>query len=133
MPLLDKILDERASLFDYELTVGDHGRGLLAFGKFSGKAGLIDFLHGLGKLLPQTFSVSLLLLRLMLLSYLSLGYSTPFLSLGASYMFPSLASAKAAVIVVAEEIATLGLPSGICPFVFIFTGSGNGIDVLLKF
>ncbi|KAF9592658.1 hypothetical protein IFM89_016315 [Coptis chinensis] len=36
MPLLDKILDERASLFDYELTVGDHGQRLLAFGKFAG-------------------------------------------------------------------------------------------------
>ncbi|KAH0970942.1 hypothetical protein GBA52_023098 [Prunus armeniaca] len=32
---------------------------------------------------------------------------------------------KAAVISVGEEIATLGLPSGICPLVFVFTGSGN--------
>lgn len=60
------------------------------------------------------------------LGYLSLGYSTPFLSLGASYMYPSLAAAKAAVISVGEEIATLGLPSGICPLIFVFTGSGNG-------
>jgi hypothetical protein len=58
--------------------------------------------------------------------YLSLGYSTPFLSLGQSHMYPSLAAAKAAVIVVAEEIATFGLPSGICPIVFVFTGVGNG-------
>ena len=58
--------------------------------------------------------------------YLSLGYSTPFLSLGASYMYPSLAAAKAAVISVGEEIATKGLPAGICPLVFVFTGSGNG-------
>ncbi|OVA02128.1 Saccharopine dehydrogenase / Homospermidine synthase [Macleaya cordata] len=107
MPLLDKILAERASLFDYELIVGDHGNRLLAFGKFAGRAGLIDFLHGLGK------------------RYLSLGYSTPFLSLGASYMYPSLAAAKAAVISLGEEIATQGLPSGICPLVFVFTGSGN--------
>ncbi|XP_026430068.1 alpha-aminoadipic semialdehyde synthase-like [Papaver somniferum] len=49
MPLLDKILAENASLFDYELIVGDHGKRLLAFGKFAGRAGLIDFLHGLGK------------------------------------------------------------------------------------
>jgi hypothetical protein len=60
------------------------------------------------------------------LGYLSLGYSTPFLSLGASYMYPSLAAAKAAVISVGEEIATLGLPSGICPLIFVFSGSGNG-------
>ncbi|XP_076945258.1 alpha-aminoadipic semialdehyde synthase-like [Bidens hawaiensis] len=107
MPLLDKILAERASLYDYELIVGDEGKRLLAFGKFAGRAGLVDFLSGLGR------------------RYLSLGYSTPFLSLGSSYMYPSLAAAKAAVVSVGEEIATTGLPSSICPLVFVFTGSGN--------
>ncbi|KAL6224334.1 hypothetical protein ACLB2K_003189 [Fragaria x ananassa] len=107
MPLLDKILKERVSLYDYELIVGDHGRRLLAFGKFAGRAGFIDFLRGLGQ------------------RYLSLGYSTPFLSLGAPHMYSSLAAAKAAVISVGEEIATLGLPAGICPLIFVFTGSGN--------
>lgn len=63
--------------------------------------------------------------------YLSLGYSTPFLSLGSSYMYPSLAAAKAAVISVGEEIATQGLPLGICPLVFVFTGSGNGTLILI--
>ncbi|GAV73991.1 AlaDh_PNT_C domain-containing protein/Saccharop_dh domain-containing protein/Saccharop_dh_N domain-containing protein/AlaDh_PNT_N domain-containing protein [Cephalotus follicularis] len=107
MPLLDKILAERVSLYDYELIVGDHGQRLLAFGTFAGRAGMIDFLRGLGQ------------------RYLNLGYSTPFLSLGASYMYPSLAAAKAAIISVGEEIATQGIPSGICPLVFVFTGSGN--------
>ncbi|XP_031256050.1 alpha-aminoadipic semialdehyde synthase isoform X2 [Pistacia vera] len=107
MPLLDKILAEKCSLYDYELIVGDHGRRLLSFGKFAGRAGMTDFLSGLGQ------------------RYLGLGYSTPFLSLGASHMYTSLAAAKSAVISVGEEIATLGLPSGICPLVFIFTGSGN--------
>ncbi|CAI9760967.1 unnamed protein product [Fraxinus pennsylvanica] len=68
----------RASLFDYELIVGDHGRRSLAFGKFAGRAGMIDFLRGLGQ------------------RYLNLGYSTPFLLLGVSYMYSSLAAAKAA-------------------------------------
>ncbi|XP_077240868.1 lysine-ketoglutarate reductase/saccharopine dehydrogenase bifunctional enzyme isoform X2 [Tasmannia lanceolata] len=107
MPLLDKILAERVSLYDYELIVREDGKRLLAFGKYAGRAGLIDFLRGLGK------------------RYLNLGYSTPFLSLGASYMYTSLAAAKAAVIAVGEEIATLGLPAGISPLVFVFTGSGN--------
>ncbi|XP_010687601.2 alpha-aminoadipic semialdehyde synthase isoform X1 [Beta vulgaris subsp. vulgaris] len=107
MPLLDKILAERATLYDYELIVGDHGKRLLAFGIYAGRAGMVDFLHGLGQ------------------RYLSYGYSTPFLSLGSSYMYPSLAAAKAAVISVGEEISTLGLPSGICPLVFVFTGTGN--------
>ncbi|KAF7837603.1 alpha-aminoadipic semialdehyde synthase [Senna tora] len=117
MPLLDKILAERVSLYDYELIVGDNGKRLIAFGKFAGRAGMIDFLSGLGQ------------------RFLSLGYSTPFLSLGSSYMYPSLAAAKAAVISVGEEIATQGLPLGICPLVFVFTGSGNvsaGAQEILK-
>lgn len=44
-----QILAERVSLFDYELIVGEDGKRLLAFGKFAGRAGLIDFLHGLGQ------------------------------------------------------------------------------------
>uniref|UniRef100_A0A1J3EEQ2 Alpha-aminoadipic semialdehyde synthase n=1 Tax=Noccaea caerulescens TaxID=107243 RepID=A0A1J3EEQ2_NOCCA len=107
MPLLDKIMSERVTLCDYELIVGDQGRRLLAFGKYAGRAGLVDLLHGLGQ------------------RYLSLGYSTPFLSLGSSYMYSSLAAAKAAVISVGEEIASQGLPLGICPLVFVFTGTGN--------
>lgn len=62
--------------------------------------------------------------------YLNLGYSTPFLSLGASHMYPSLAAAKAAVIAVGEEIATQGLPLGVSPIVFVFVGTGNGIIFL---
>ncbi|EPS62960.1 hypothetical protein M569_11828, partial [Genlisea aurea] len=107
MPLLDKVIAERATLFDYELITGEHGKRLLAFGKFAGRAGMIDFFGGLGQ------------------RFLNLGYSTPFLSLGASYMYTSLASAKAAVISVGEEIASNGLPLGICPLVFVFTGTGN--------
>ncbi|CAH8274505.1 unnamed protein product [Arabidopsis lyrata] len=117
MPLLDKILSERVTLCDYELIVGDHGKRLLAFGKYAGRAGLVDILHGLG------------------LRYLSLGYSTPFLSLGSSYMYSSLAAAKAAVISVGEEIASQGLPLGICPLVFVFTGTGNvslGVQEIFK-
>ncbi|KAA3477336.1 monofunctional lysine-ketoglutarate reductase 1 [Gossypium australe] len=97
MPLLDK--EKKVSLYDYEIIVGDHGKRLLAFSKYAGRAGMIDFLPGLGHL----------------------GYSTPFLSLGASYMYPSLA----AVITMPEEIASQGLPSRICPVVFEFTDSGN--------
>ena len=37
------------SLYDYELIIGDHGKRLLSFGKYAGRAGLIDFLHGLGQ------------------------------------------------------------------------------------
>jgi len=107
MPLLDKVLSQRVSLYDYELIVGKNGKRLLAFGTYAGRTGMIDFLRGLGE------------------RFLNLGYSTPFLSLGSSYMYSSLSAAKAAVIAVGEEISTSGLPSIISPLVFVFTGSGN--------
>lgn len=107
MALLDKVLSERVSLYDYELIVGENGKRLLAFGKYAGRVGMIDFLHGLGE------------------RFLNLGYSTPFLSLGSSYMYSSLSTAKGAVIAVGEEIAASGLPSAVSPLVFVFTGSGN--------
>jgi alpha-aminoadipic semialdehyde synthase len=58
--------------------------------------------------------------------FLSQGFSTPFLSLGSSYMYTSLKEAKQAVLAVGEEIKNAGLPLGICPLIFVFTGTGNG-------
>lgn len=48
-----QILAERVSLYDYELIVGDHANRLLAFGKYAGRAGFIDFLLGLGQSMFQ--------------------------------------------------------------------------------
>ncbi|KAI5084069.1 hypothetical protein GOP47_0000238 [Adiantum capillus-veneris] len=107
MPLLDEILSKHVSLYDYERIVGDKGERLVAFGEYAGRAGMIDFLRGLGE------------------RYLSLGYSTPFLSIGSSFMYASLSAAKAAVLAAGDEIRANGLPFEISPIVFIFTGSGN--------
>ncbi|MCO5591337.1 hypothetical protein L7F22_045319 [Adiantum nelumboides] len=107
MPLLDEILSKNVSLYDYERIVGDKGERLVAFGEYAGRAGMIDFLRGLGE------------------RYLSLGYSTPFLSIGSSFMYTSLSAAKAAVLAAGDEIRTNGLQVEISPIVFIFTGSGN--------
>lgn len=89
MPLLDAINTHRARLIDYEcitevrggarhglqrctnLRVQGGKRGgkrLVAFGRFAGLAGSIDFIRGLGE------------------RFLSLGYSTPLLAMGSTYM-----------------------------------------------
>lgn len=107
MPLLREILSKQITLYDYERIVGDKGKRLVAFGEYAGRAGMIDFFRGLGE------------------RYLSLGYSTPFLSIGSSFMYTSLSAAKAAVLAAGDEIRTNGLPYQISPIVFIFTGSGN--------
>ena len=72
MALLDEALSKQVRLVDYEC-VREGGGGssprLIAFGEFAGKAGMVSGLRGLG-------------LRL-----LSLGHSTPFLSIGPPHSY----------------------------------------------
>ena len=113
MELLDTILEKNVRLMDYECINQDGLRSaprLIAFGGYAGRAGVIDGLRGLGE------------------RFLSLGYSTPFLNLGSSYMYTDLPSAKAAVAAVGEGISKNGLggiPEDFAPLVIGFTGNGN--------
>ncbi|KAL3627010.1 hypothetical protein CASFOL_028373 [Castilleja foliolosa] len=68
-------------------------------GSFARIVGMIDFLSGLGKRM-QSNSV-----------FLSFGFLSQY--------------GKVVVITVGEEIASMALPSTICPLVFVFTSSGN--------
>lgn len=61
MPMLDAILERNIRLIDYERMCDESGGRVVAFGKYAGKAGMINILHGLG-------------LRL-----LALGHHTPFM------------------------------------------------------
>jgi alpha-aminoadipic semialdehyde synthase len=110
MPLLDTVLDKNICLFDYECITKD-GRDdaprLVAFGKYAGRAGMIDGLQGLG-------------LRL-----LAEGYSTPFLHIPNTYMHKSLAECMQSVKSVGEMIREKGLPENLSPLVIAFTGEGN--------
>ena len=49
MPLLQRFLDQGATLIDYELIVDEHGRRLIAFGRYAGIAGAIDTVWGLAR------------------------------------------------------------------------------------
>ncbi len=48
MPALDTILKSNIRLIDYEKISDKDGNRLIAFGKYAGMAGAIDFLKGLG-------------------------------------------------------------------------------------
>jgi len=48
MPALDRILDLKIRLIDYEKITDDNNSRLIAFGKYAGIAGAIDFLKGFG-------------------------------------------------------------------------------------
>ncbi len=49
MPLLQKFLDQGASLFDYETIVNERGARTIAFGRFAGIAGAIDTFAATGQ------------------------------------------------------------------------------------
>jgi len=113
MPLLDKLLEKRVRLIDYE-TIRDvaSGERLVAFGEFAGKAGMIDTLRGLGSRL------------------LGLGISNPFLNVAPAYSYPTLADAMAAIRKVGKAYRSGGgaksfLPAGHGPLTVVFTGAGK--------
>jgi len=107
MKMLDAMLEKNIRLLDYEKITDKDGKRLVRFGKFAGYAGMIDMLHGLGDRL------------------LALGYSTPFLHIGYSYCYPTLETAKQAVLMMGEEINSVGLPKPFLPMTFAFTSQGN--------
>ena len=56
---------------------------------------------------------------------LALGYGTPFLAIGMSYMYRNLADARLDVIRSGLVIQDDGLPKELGPMTFVFTGDGN--------
>lgn len=119
MPLLDAVQEKRIRLLDYETITKDGVRGgqrLVAFGRYAGLAGAIDFCRGLGERL------------------LALGHSTPFLGVSSTYMYPDLAAAFQAVRDCGKRISENGLPDAVSPFTVAVAGRGkvaNGsIEVL---
>ncbi|KAK3818823.1 MAG: Saccharopine dehydrogenase-domain-containing protein [Benniella sp.] len=107
MPMLQDILDKKIRLIDYELMANEKKQRLVLFGKHAGYAGMIDGVHGLGQRL------------------LGLGYSSPFLHVGMSHNYKSLASAKLALQALGNSISDEGTPKEFGPMTFVFTGSGN--------
>lgn len=107
MPLLDKILEKKIRLIDYEKITDDLGKRLVAFGEFAGIAGAIDFLAGLGLLLIKR------------------EISTPFLNIDVSYKYFNLEEAKIDIKEVGEKIAKEEIPKELAPLIFAVTGSGN--------
>lgn len=116
MPLLKAILDKNIQLFDYEAITKDvedpttgevKKQRIVAFGKYAGLAGMIDTFQCLGRRL------------------LASGHSTPFLNCSPAYVYYDLHEAKRCVYEMGEHISSDGLPSGLEPLVFTFTGKGN--------
>ncbi|MBN2616324.1 MAG: hypothetical protein JXR71_11590 [Bacteroidales bacterium] len=107
MPLLQNMIDRKASLIDYERIVDEQGRRLIFFGRFAGLAGTINSLWSLG----QRMKVK--------------GVSSPFERLQQTHHYDSLEEAKAVISGIGKEIAANGLPEELTPLVIGVTGNGN--------
>lgn len=107
MPLLQNMIDKKASLIDYERITDDQGRRLIFFGHFAGLAGTINSLWSLG----QRMKIK--------------GIQTPFEVLQQTHNYDSLAEAKAVVSDIGCQIKENGLPKEISPLVIGITGNGN--------
>jgi saccharopine dehydrogenase (NAD+, L-lysine forming) len=107
MPMLERFIERRCTLIDYELITDRRGRRLIFFGRHAGYAGMIDTLWALGRRLAHE------------------GFETPFEQIRMAHGYSSLDEALRDVARAGERIRHEGLPIGLRPIVFAFTGSGN--------
>lgn len=108
MPLLQKFLDTKTTLLDYERITDSRGRRLVFFGKFAGNAGMVDALWGIGQRLLQEYDLK-----------------TPFLKIKRSFEYESLEQAIEEIGRVGKEIEADGLPESISPFNIFIMGYGH--------
>jgi len=107
MPLLQKLLDLKCTLIDYECITNEKGQRLVFFGRFAGLAGMIDALYGMG----QRFK--------------SMGFDTPFLKMKQAYQYAHLEEAIEVVKEIGEMIKQNGIPKELSPLTVGFSGYGN--------
>nr|XP_053654082.1 alpha-aminoadipic semialdehyde synthase, mitochondrial-like [Cherax quadricarinatus] len=83
------------------------GQRVVAFGKYTGVAGMINILNGLG------------------LCLLILGHHTPFMHIGPAHNYRNTEMARQSICDTGYEISLGMMPKSIGSLMFIFTGTGN--------
>jgi alpha-aminoadipic semialdehyde synthase len=107
MPMLQRLMDLRATLIDYEKVTDEQDRRLIFFGRHAGWAGMIDTLWALGQRLNCE------------------QIETPFNTIRQAYAYDNLDAAREAVRQAGDRIRDEGLPTGLAPLVVGFAGYGN--------
>ena len=107
MPLLQKMIDEKTQLIDYERIANKKGQRLIFFGRHAGLAGMIDSLWALGK----RFEIE--------------GVQNPFVNIKKTFEYRGLENAKKQFGKIAEEVVKNGIPKEMRPLVCGFSGYGN--------
>ena len=107
MPMLQRLMQLKATLVDYERIVDEKSRRLIFFGRHAGLAGMINTLWSLGKRLEVE------------------GSASAFNRLKQARTYADLSGAKEDLKRIAARIAADGIPAAIHPLVVGFTGYGN--------
>lgn len=107
MPMLQSLMDQKATLIDYEKIADSRGRRLIFFGRYAGLAGMINTLWAAG----QRFA--------------RLGIDNPFAALKQAYRYPSLNDAITDIQEAGEVILDKGFSKETEPLVIAVTGDGN--------
>lgn len=110
MPLLDKMLEKKVRVVDFECireAKDQNPQRLVAFGRYAGVAGAFDFIRGCGEFLLQK------------------KFQTPLVYLGSAYMYEDNEAMKDAMSRISKNIEKGGLPKALSPMVFAVTGTGR--------
>jgi saccharopine dehydrogenase (NAD+, L-lysine-forming) len=107
MRMLEKLVERKCTLIDYEKVTDEKGKRLIFFGWHAGAAGIIDSLWAIGRRLEWE------------------GVRNPFSSIMTMHEYNDLQEAREHMAQVGRLITTYGIPYSIRPFVIGITGSGN--------
>lgn len=107
MSMLQKILDLKCNLIDYEKIVDDNDNRLIFFGKHAGIAGMIDALWAFGQRLKSE------------------KISDHFHEIKKAYQYDSLKQAENIIKKIGKKIERDGIPEKLLPLVCGITGYGN--------
>jgi hypothetical protein len=107
MPMLRRMMAQKATLIDYERIVDAQARRLIFFGRHAGLAGMANSLWALGQRLAWE------------------GLATPLARLRQARAYPDLDAVRGDLAAIAADIRKGGLPEVLAPLVCGFTGYGN--------
>lgn len=94
-------------MIDYEKITDENYNRLIAFGRYAGIAGAIDFLKGFGEYIMQ------------------MGISTPFLNVNCSYKYFNIQEAYESLKMIGMRIREKSIPEELRPMIFAITGRGR--------
>jgi len=107
MPMLQKMMDHKCNLIDYEKIVDESGKRLIFFGRFAGLAGIIDTLWAFGQRLD------------------SQNIDTPFNEIKQTIHYKNLDEIKNHLKKIGDKIHKKGFHDQLTPLIIGFAGYGN--------